>query len=327
MKKLFKPACLLLYLLMILVFFFLGVYYAVITGAADGQGLAAGAIVIGYGFFTAFVALLISFFIAYSASPKTIVRLNQGLAIILLVFISITAYRAITREDSQRSTQSSSEGTLKPAPSTTIAPPVDSYSTLPNDTSSENENEELGLGFFTPDFYNQQVLYFYGIPNLEKPVSEHLPVDSLLFQQSDGHQYQITYAPPWLVPEHLKMDYEILHFKILSLNRDFIQIDVNKTNNRFAYVDRLAGTISYWPDFLLNVHSVEFPENRIQTVRARPLNYAGQVTLDFEFMKPIQIQNDWMEVELQDGDFQKIGEGWIQWRDEEKLLIEYSLLS
>lgn len=217
MKKLFKPACLLFYLLMILVFFFFGVYFAVITGAADGQGLAAGAIVIGYGVFTAFVALLVSFFIAYSASPNTIVRLNQGLAIILLVFISITAYRTITREDSQRSTQSRSEGTPKPAPSTTIAPPGDSDSTLPNDSFSANENVELGLGFFTPDFYNRQVLYFYGMLNLEKPVSEHLPVDSLLFQQSDGHQYQITYAPPWLVPEHLKMDYEILHFKILSV--------------------------------------------------------------------------------------------------------------
>ncbi|MDR9367050.1 MAG: hypothetical protein RI575_17070 [Balneolaceae bacterium] len=319
MKKLFKPASLLFYFFMIVVFFFAGVYYAGITGAAEGQGLAGGAIVLGYGVITAFIALLVSFFIAYYTPREVIVRGNQVLGVIFLIFIAITAYRIIMRDGAQSASEPTSQLTPKSSAPTAIAPPVDRP--LPNQES------ELGLGFFTPDFYNRQVLYFYGMPNLEKPVSEHLPVDSLLFQQSDGHQYQITYAPPWLVPEHLKMDYEILHFKILSLNRDFIQIDVNKTNNRFAYVDRHAGTISYWPDFLLNVHSVEFPENRIQTVRARPLNYAGQVTLDFEFMKPIQIQNDWMEVELQDGDFQKIGKGWIQWRDEEKLLIEYSLLS
>jgi len=314
---------------MILVFFFAGVYYAVLTGAAEGQGLAAGAIVIGYGVFTAFTAFFFSFIITYHSSLEWITRLNQILAIILLLFISITAYRVISREASQTATGSSTEITPKSTkPSTTIAPPpVNIPSTQPNHAPSANENEELGLGFFTPNFYNRQVLYFYGIPNLDKPVSEHLPVDSLLFQQSDGHRYEITYAPPWLVPEHLKMDYEILHFKILSINRDFVQIDVNKTNNRFAYVDRHAGTISYWPDFLLKVHSVEFPQNQPQTVRTRPLNYAGQVTLDFEFMKPLQIQNDWMEVELQNSDFQKVGEGWIQWRDEEKLLIKYSLLS
>ncbi|NBC64057.1 MAG: hypothetical protein GVY07_00160 [Bacteroidetes bacterium] len=84
MKKLIKPASLLLYLLMILVFFFVGVYYAVITGAAEGQGLAAGAIVVGYGVFTGFLALLVSFFIAYYASAKVVVRFNQVLAIILL---------------------------------------------------------------------------------------------------------------------------------------------------------------------------------------------------------------------------------------------------
>lgn len=328
MKKLFKPACLLFYLLMILVFFFVGVYFAVITGAAEGQGLAAGAIVIGYGVFTAFAALFVSFFIAYSASPEAIVRLNQGLAITLLVFISITAYRVMTRESSQTSSEPTSQQIPKEAPSTSAVPPVNSNPANPiNSTTTSNKNNEIGLGFFTPDFYNQQVLYFYGMPNLDKPVSEHLPVDSLLFQQSDEQQFEITYAPPWLVPEHLKMDYEILHFKILSINRDFIRVDVNKTNNRFAYVDRHAGTISYWPDFLLKVQTVDFPHNQPQTIRARPLNYAGQVTLEFEFMKPLQIQNDWMEVELQNGNFQKVGEGWIQWRDDEKLLIEYSLLS
>lgn len=319
MKKLFKPASLLFYLFMILVFFLAGVYYAGITGAAEGQGLAGGAIVLGYGVITAFFALLVSFVIAYYTPREVIVRINQVLGIIFLIFVAITAYRIMMREGSQNTSEPTSQQTPKSSAPTAVAPPVDMPQT--------NQESELGLGFFTPDFYTQSVLYFYGMPNLGKPVSEHPPVDSLIFQQSDGHQYKITYAPPWLVPEHLKMDYEILHFKILSINRDFIQIDVNKTNNRFAYVDRNAGTISYWPDFLLNVHSVEFPADQSQTIRVKPLNYAGQVSVEFEFMKPLQIQNDWMEVELQDGDFQKVGEGWIQWRNEEKLLIEYSLLS
>lgn len=266
MKKLFQPASLLLYLCVIFVFFFAGVYFAVFTEAAEGQGLAGGAIVLGYGVIAACIALLFSFVLAYHAPVEVIVRINKILGIIFLFFIIITAYRLITREGTQTASEPSSKITPKTTSPTAVSPSVD----MPPE-----ENSELGLGFFTPDFYSKDVFYFYGMPNLDKPVPERFPVDSLVFQQLDGHRYEISYAPPWLVPEHLKMDYEILHFKILSINRDFVQIDVNKTNDRFAYVDRHAGKITYWPDFLLNVHSVEFPQDQTQTVRVKPLNYAG----------------------------------------------------
>lgn len=319
MKKLFKPASLLFYFFMVIVFFFAGVYYAGITGAAEGQGLAGGAIVLGYGVISAFVALLVSFIIAYYAERELIVRINQILGIVFLIFIAITAYRLITRERSETTSEPSSQLTPRPAPTVATGSAVD--------IQMPDENSEIGLGFFTPDFINHSVLYFYGMPNFEKPVSDHTPSDSITFQQLDGHRFDISYAPPWLVPEHLKMDYEILHFKIKSINRDFVEVIVNKTDQRNAYVNRHAGRITYWPDFLLNVHSVEFPPNQPQTVRIKPLNYAGQVTTDFVFMKPLRIQEDWMEVELQDQNFQKVGDGWIQWRNNQKLLIEYSLLS
>lgn len=319
MKKLFKPASLLFYFFMVIVFFFAGVYYAGITGAAEGQGLAGGAIVLGYGVIAAFIALLVSFIIAYYTEREVIVRMNQILGIILLIFIAITAFRIIARERSQAASEPSSQLTNpKPVP-TTVAPAVD----IP----VQEEGPELGLGFFSPDFYNESIIYFYGNPNFEKAVSDHTPSDSIKFRELDGHRFDISYAPPWLVPEHMKMDYEILHFRIKSINQDFVEIIVNKTNQRNAYVDRHAGRVTYWPDFLLNVHSVEFPQNQVQTVRIKPLNYAGQVNSDFVFMRPLRIQDDWMEVELQDQNFQKVGEGWIQWKNENELLIEYSLLS
>lgn len=326
MKKIFKPASLLFYLVSVLVFFFAGVYYAVLTGAAEGEGLAAGAIVIGYGVFTAFIAFLVSIVCAYYLSGESIVRLNQLFGIILLFFIAITAYRVITRERFESGSDTSTTTSTPPDPSTT-APPLDQSSGASINSIDTNEDGELGLGFFKPDFYNRSVLYIYGVPNLEKPVSAHHPVDSLVFHQLDGHQYAISYAPPWLVPEHLKMDYEILYFRILGIHRDFIQIDVNKTNDRFAYVSRNAGDIIFWPDFLLSVHTIKFTQHQPQTVRVRPLNYAGQVNINFEFMKPLQIQNDWMEVELLNQKYQKVGDGWIRWRNEKKLLIEYRLLS
>lgn len=150
-------------------------------------------------------------------------------------------------------------------------------------------DSEFGLGFFKPDFFNRSVLYFYGNPNFNGPVSDHFPADSIAFQRLDVHRYEISYAPPWLVPEHPKMNYEILYFRIKAINLDFVEIFVNRTTNRHAYVDPHAGQIIYWPDFLLNVHSVEFPQNQTQTVRIKSLNYVGQVNIDFVFRKPIRI--------------------------------------
>lgn len=306
---------------MIIIFFISGVYVAGITGAAEGQGLAGAAIVLGYGVITATIAFILSVILVQYVEKKTIIQANKILGVIFLIFAGITAYRIITTESSGDPNPGNLPVTKEPA-ANAVSPPVP-----PVDMPIPIADDEFGLGFFKPDFFNRSVLYFYGSPNFEKPVSDHTPADSVVFRQSDGNRIDIAYAPPWLVPDHLKMDYDILYFKIKSINRDFVEVIVNKTTNRNAYVNRQAGQIIYWPDFLLSVHSVEFPPNQTQTIRIKPLNYAGQVNEDFVFMKPLRIQENWMEVQLQDGDFQKTGNGWIQWRNEHELLIEYSLLS
>jgi hypothetical protein len=319
MKKLFNSTAILFYVLMILISFFLGAYYAGVSGATEGQGLAGGAIVLGYGVFTSFIALLISLLLVGYLSREKVVLMNKGLGLILLLILAITSYRFLIKEQAETIPTSFSPTTV-----TTAASPVVEN---PEEFSPPQEDVELGPGFFTPDFFNESTLYFYGTPNFQKPVSDHTPFDSISFQLSDGNRYDISYAPPWLVPKHLKLDYEILHFTIQSVNRDFIEVVVNETNQRTAYVDRHAGKLTYWPDFLLQVHSVEFLHSNTQTVRVKPLHHAGTVPIDFQFMSPVRIQGDWMEVKLQDGGFQNVGEGWIEWRNESGLLISYSLLS
>ncbi len=44
-------------------------------------------------------------------------------------------------------------------------------------------------------------------------------------------------------------------------------------------------------------------------------------------MQPLIIKGDWMMVRLVDDDYKIVGEGWIQWKKENNLLIKYSLLS
>ena len=44
-------------------------------------------------------------------------------------------------------------------------------------------------------------------------------------------------------------------------------------------------------------------------------------------MRPLKIENEWMYVELIDDDFNALGNGWIRWTKEGKMLISYNLLS
>lgn len=103
MSKLVKPASLLFYLLTILVFFPIGIEFAEIIGAAEGQGLAGAAIFLGYGVMFSFTALLFSFLIAYNLPRERIIVFNKVLAILLLVFFALFSYRLLESNKSRSS--------------------------------------------------------------------------------------------------------------------------------------------------------------------------------------------------------------------------------
>ncbi|MBX2990373.1 MAG: hypothetical protein KF749_04295 [Bacteroidetes bacterium] len=189
-----------------------------------------------------------------------------------------------------------------------------------------NDYPPMGLGMAVPKFYDNRVVYFYGNPNLEKPVSDHMPTDSLVFERRETG-FEITSAPPWFVPAHLKLDYDILFLRVVSIHSDFVEVIVNELNGHTAFMDRFKSDLRYWPEFLLTINSVEplFPQD--YPVRIKPLSHASLVSTRYAFLKPLRISSQWMEVELLDENFQPQGKGWIQWQENGKILITYSLLS
>lgn len=189
------------------------------------------------------------------------------------------------------------------------------------------KGQAMGLGIFSPNFYENKVLHFYGNINHDKALSEHLPFDSITFSQSDHHNYQIGTAPPWIIPQHLKLDYGILHFKIKTIYQNFIEIEVNSKTGQTSFINPYAGKIQYWPEFLSKVHSLEFKDPETQFVKVKPMDHAGEVLTIFNIMQPIAIQQDWVMVELRNSNYKKVGKGWVKWRDNGELLLNYSLLS
>lgn len=330
MKKLLKPANIGFYLLMLLTCFILGLYFAGAIDAGKNQGLAGGAIVVGYGVLFAGVGFVASFFIAYYIATKVIVKLNIFLLLILLAGIGYKYFEfqqrdRIQKEESEKFKPPSTTPTSQTKPLGMVMK-FNSKSKISQKYLNE-ENNEMGMGFFSPNFYENQTLYFYSNLNLEKELMDHPPYDSITFKRNKYNQFDIATAPPFLVPEYLKLDYDRLYFKVVSVTEDFVEIIVNKTNGQTSYVNRRAGQLIYWPEFLLSMHSVEFLPNTKEKVHARSFETSGEVNTPHQFMKAIQIKGDWMKVLLLNSDFKTVGKGWIHWKHNEKIFIKYNLLS
>ncbi len=323
----------LMYFLAIVAFFFVGVTYAGIVEAGKGQMLAGGAIVLGYGVMGSFLGLCLALFLAYSLKRKTIIRIN---IILLVSIISFWAYYHIKYLERQKEKQEQNrremEQRKKTSPAASDAVPT-KYSSLDEMVSFANINSPkqvdtfMGLGMFSPNIVEGEPLYFYGNINQEKPLDEHLPYDSITFKRDEYNNIAIATAPPWLNPEHLKLDYGIFIFKVKTVFREFVEIEVNRANGQTSFVSLYDGNISYWPEFILKVHSVEFLDAETQKVKIKPLDHASEVIADFSIMQPVAVRQDWLMVALMDSNYKKVGEGWVKWRMNGQLLLRYSLLS
>ncbi len=92
MKKLVKPASLLFYILIVILFFFIGLYVAKLVDAGKGQMLAGGAIVLFYGLISAGLAFVLALFVAYAVKHSTLVRMNKIFGVLFFILVCIIAY-------------------------------------------------------------------------------------------------------------------------------------------------------------------------------------------------------------------------------------------
>ena len=328
MKKLIRPYSFLFYFLVVIVFFFLGVIYAGIIDAAKNQGLAGGAIVLGYGVISAFFAFLVSLFAVYKLPSKVIIKYNKILVLIVVGLLAYFTWKYYTNIKPKRE-QQQLKVPRKPIETSLADVPLQKKPTalLYKTPSKSVDNRSMGLGMFKPNIFNKKTLLFYGNINFEKSILEHQPTDSITFKQKEYGGFDIATAPPWLVPAHLKLDYDILYFNVVSVSESFYEVIVNTTTNRTTYVRKQSGTLLYWPEFLLGVNSVEFINSNTQNIYTKPLDHAVKAHQKYSFMRPLSVKQNWMQVLLIDDNFNSVGKGWIKWVQHDKLMITYNLLS
>ncbi|MEB2777203.1 hypothetical protein SYJ56_17945 [Algoriphagus sp. D3-2-R+10] len=316
MNKYIKPSSLAFYLLLFMVFFIIGAAAAGLSGVAKNQGLAGGAIVLGYGLITALGGIVLAILVISKASIDKIKKANWIILLILLLLLAFLSFRYKSK------TEVPEEATTPPPPKT-ITTPVKFISKK----TIEPAFLTIGLGLFTPNYYERDVLYFYAVQNFDKPIEDNPKLDSITFARTEHGDFTIKTAPPWLEPEHMKLDYGILYFKIIRIGKDYILIEGNSTKKLTYYVSKWSGDIILWPEFILSTFMLEFPEGKTQPVKIKPQDNASAIQNTSPFMRAISIQDFWVEVETLDDQWKPIGKGWIKWRDESGLLVQYSLLS
>ncbi|MCG2419030.1 hypothetical protein K8089_08335 [Aequorivita sp. F47161] len=329
MKNIFKPARIAFYILMLVTFFIVGLYFAGLIDAGKGQGLAGGAIVVGYGFLFAVIAFIASFFIAHFATHKFIVYANIGLLAVIIIAYGITHYRYVQHQKSKEKKEQFRPKSTTPTSQVEPMGMVTFYKhdgSLPNSVNiQDEENDKLGLGFFKPNFFQYSTLFFYGNVTLEKSITQHNPVDSLPLGRDQFGDFTLIAAPPWLLPEAMNPSFGIFYFNVKSVSREFIEVEVNKKTGQTAYLNKHIGQLLFWPEFLLSTASIEFLEGKSQTPKIKPLDYAAEVHTPFLKMKPLQVKDEWIQVVLKNQNFQEVDKGWIRWKRDNKLLIKFEL--
>lgn len=316
------------YVLTPVLFFVIGLYAAKLSGAGKNQMLAGGAIVLMWGVLFAGIGLFTSLVLISYIQVKNIIRINW---IMLLIVLGLFAFTYVTFSKKEKHRLPENVPARKPtAPAPNSELMANAITPLKYTPPPETELQTSaipGIGFFKPDLTGNPTIYFYSRPDYKKTGGDLIPTDSIVFTADPYGNPTTSYAPPWLYPEHLKLDYGILYFKAKGLGRNWVEVEVNKQSGQLLFLDKSKGTYLDWAEFLLTVNSVEFRDGIDGTIHIKPLENAALVKIDFEFMHPLLVQNDWLYVALIDDNYEENGKGWMRWRKEGKLLISYSLLS
>lgn len=275
-------------------------------------GLVAGAMVLWYGIFGLLIGIIASFFICRKAESKTLLIANLIMLVILGVFFVKASRRfAEMRTESERQI----EELKKPRP--VAASVVRMHKDFP----------EAGLGIASIKLEKPREIWFYNPPAGDS--GQYVKSTDKIVLTEGQHYMEISSAPPWLVPEHLKLDYQIFNFKVLSKNDDYLEVEVNKTDQTTRWIHEDDARYATWPDFLLNCFSVEPIHPQDNLLRIKPMSHASPLAQDHSqhILKPVRVEPEWIQVEILDQDMKKISKAWIRWLQNGHIIIRYNLLS
>jgi len=184
-----------------------------------------------------------------------------------------------------------------------------------------------GIGIASPTIIPEQPIYFYSEPDFDAAPYQFKPTDSITFAKGK-HYIDIATAPPWLMPEHLKLDYGIFTFRVVTYSQNWLEVIVNNTNGLTRWVDRQAFGYVDWGTYLTSIVAVEIIDVNTNPIRTKAQDNASILAqVPGAQLRPIAVKGDWLLVSTVGLADRIVPTGWIRWKKDGVLLVMYSILS
>nr|AIA17363.1 hypothetical protein [uncultured bacterium] len=193
-------------------------------------------------------------------------------------------------------------------------------------------NAELGIGVVKVEFDDKTVIHFYESPKSNSPTRtirffNDTSINSWNIVNLDGVQ-------EWFRPESLWLDYHSFVMRVRSKRPGWIQVIVDNTTGKSFWVKsgRIMKFVT-WDGFLKNMFSIERAKKFPQAIRAQPQVSSPAVKFrGKDCFNIITMRGDWIHVRQanhcersqRDKNFRS---GWIRWRWDNKLRIDYFITS
>jgi len=182
---------------------------------------------------------------------------------------------------------------------------------------------ELGIGIVSIDFNDKTKIDFYESSDLNKVLKtieffNDESINSWNIKNLKSHQN-------WLQPESLWLDYHQFTFRAKTENTDCFEVYVSE--NKTMWIKKTDFTELWtWEEYLQNMFSVERIDKNTQNIYSKPFTKSEIIKSDSkdDCFSVKRMQNDWIEIETSEHcENEKKVKGWIKWRNNDELLINY----
>ncbi len=276
----------------------------------EGVGLAAGATVFLWAMGGSVVLLVLSIRIARRLSAA---RVRMA----VFVLLAVNCVFGFLLMDNTRQAEAGTTSAASASRQVTTLPAAARYPHL------KRADLPAGLGILVISPLPGATLSFHSEPGVAQQPDDYPPVAEVRFGVAVP-SVDILEAPARLVPEHLKMDYEIFHLRAITLTPGWVEVVGNSTTGETWWVDRTQGRFVAWPEFLVAAAAViPFEDARIH---ARPLDDSPVLATTTQSLQPLAVRGDWLKVSISQLADRMPPEGWLRWRDDDRLLVSYKPL-
>lgn len=129
-------------------------------------------------------------------------------------------------------------------------------------------------------------------------------------------------------PFAFNIDYYLLVFKCLGSESDYYKVVFDEDNPiKTIYIKKnLSFKFESWEKHILNLFSVGIFKKDDLKIEANEKS-ATNINIDWEdnYLRPISVKGNWLKVEWEFKD--KKFYGWVKWRDDKRLLVEFFYFS